>query len=79
MTVSAVTGFGADIGAGLAWSDPSAGLAAEIRTRGLLVHEESGLRERGVAGSLAWDPDPSSERGVSLSLRHTVGGPAKGA
>ena len=72
----AETGFGADIGAGLAWSDPSAGVEAEIHARGLLTHEDSGLREQGFAGSFAWDPDPSSERGVSFSLRQTVGGPA---
>ena len=74
----AETGFGADIGAGLAWSDPSAGVDAEVRARGLLTHEASGLRERGFAGSFAWDPNPSSERGLSLSLRHTVGGSSTG-
>ena len=74
----AETGFGADIGAGLAWSDPSAGVEAEIRARGLLTHEDRSLREQGFAGSFAWDPDPSSERGVSLSLRQTVGGPETG-
>ena len=74
----AETGFGADIGAGLAWSDPSAGVEAEIRARGLLTHEDRSLRGQGFAGSFAWDPDPSSERGVSLSLRQTVGGAATG-
>ena len=69
----AETDFGADIGAGLAWSDPSAGVEAEVRARGLLPHEASGLSERGFAGSFAWDPDPSSQRGIALSLRQTVG------
>ena len=32
----AETGFGADIGGGLAWSDPQRGLSAEVRGRGLL-------------------------------------------
>ena len=52
----AETGYGADIGAGLAWSDPSSGVEAEVQARGLLTHEAGGLRERGIAGSLAWDP-----------------------
>ena len=35
----AETGFGAEIGAGLAWSDPKRGLGAELRAHGLLTHE----------------------------------------
>ena len=74
----AETGLGADIGAGLAWTDPGLGLEAEFRARGLLTHEASGFRERGFAGSLAWDPEPSSDRGPRLTLSQTVGGPAAG-
>ena len=36
------------------------------------------MRERGIAGSLAWDPDPSSERGFAFKLQQTVGGSATG-
>ena len=74
----AETGLGADIGAGLAWTDPGLGLEAEFRARGLLTHEASGFRERGFAGSLAWDPEPLSDRGPRLTLSQTVGGPAAG-
>ena len=74
----AETGFGADIGAGLAWSDPAQGIAAEIRARGLLTHEDSSFRERGFAGSFAWDPDPESDLGPALTLRQTVGASATG-
>ena len=70
----AETGFGADIGAGLSLAAPSRGLTAELRARGLLTHEAGGLRERGVSGTLAFDPAPGSERGLSLSLSQTVGG-----
>ena len=69
----AETGFGADIGAGLSLAAPSRGLTAELRARGLLTHEAGGLRERGVSGTLAFDPAPGSERGLSLSLSQTVG------
>ena len=74
----AETGFGADIGAGLAWSDPAHGIAADVRARGLLTHEDSSFRERGFAGSFAWDPDPASDLGPSLTLRQTVGASATG-
>ena len=74
----AETGFGTEIGAGLAWSDPSSGVTADVRARGLLTHDEGSFRERGFAGSLAWDPDPNSERGLKLTLRQTVGASAEG-
>ena len=74
----AETGFGADIGVGLALTAPSRGLSAEIRARGLLTHEADGMREWGVSGTLAWDPAPDSDRGLSLSLSQTVGAQAAG-
>ena len=72
----AETGFGTGIGAGLAWSDPSTGVEAEMRAQGLLSHHAPGLRDRGIAGSLAWDPEPSSDRDFALTLHQTVGAPA---
>ena len=74
----AETGFGVDIGAGLAWTDPASGMKAKVDARGLLTHEDGGFRERGIAGSLAWDPSPSSALGPSLTLRHSVGVSATG-
>ena len=74
----AETGFGTDVGAGLALSDPARGLSAEFRARGLLSHEAEGVRERGVLGSLSFDPAPDSERGLSLQLTQTLGGPSSG-
>ena len=69
----AETGFGADIGAGLALSDPANGLSAELSGRGLLAHSASGFREWGVSAALAWDPAPASALGPSASLRHSRG------
>ncbi len=74
----AETGFGADIGAGLSWIDPARRLSADMRARGLLAHEDGSFSERGVAGSLAWDPAPGSARGPSLSVSQTVGAQASG-
>ena len=74
----AETGFGADIGAGLALSDPARGLSAELRARGLLTHEADGMRERSVSGAISFDPAPETERGLSVSLTQTVGAQGEG-
>ena len=74
----AETGFGADIGGRLVWSDAALGIEAELAARGLLTHEDGSLSERGFAGSLAWDPSPDSERGAKLTLRQAVGAEATG-
>ena len=76
---NAETGFGADIGAGVALSYPSRGLSAEIRAQGVLTHENDGVSERGLSGTLAFDPAPESDRGLSLSLTQTVGAGALAA
>ena len=74
----AETGFGADIGVGLAWSDPAHGIAADVSARGLLTHEDGSFRERGFAASFAWDPTPSSDLGPRFMLSQTVGASAAG-
>ena len=74
----AETGFGIDVGGGLAWVSPTHDLQLELRGRGLLTHEAEGFHERGVSGSLAWDPQPASARGPALTLTQTVGDPASG-
>ena len=74
----AETGWGVDIGGGIRWADPALGLSAEVAGRGLIAHEAAGLKDRGVSGSLAWDPDPASDRGPSLSLTQTLGAQAAG-
>ena len=74
----AETGFGLDLGGGLAWSDPGTGIGAEVSARGLLTHESAGFRERGIAGSFGWDPTPGSDRGPILTLSQTMGLSAQG-
>ncbi len=74
----AETGLGVDAGVGLAWADPTSGVKAELRVRALLTHEEDGFRERGLAGALAWDPDPESDLGPALSLSQAAGASASG-
>ena len=74
----AETGFGLDLGGGLAWSHPESGVSAELRGRGLLTHESRGFRDRGLSGSFAWDPGRGTGRGPKLTLTQTVGASASG-
>ena len=73
----AETGFGADIGGGVALAAPAHGLTVSLEGRGVLTHEAAGLRDRGVAGTLAWNPPPPG-RGPRLTLTQTLGAGAAG-
>ena len=68
----AETGTGVEMGAGLAWSDPSRGLTSDLRFYGLAAHEEDSHDEWGVSGSLRIAPAPSG-RGLSLSMTPSWG------
>ena len=74
----AETGFGADIGGGVTLAAPAQGLTVSLEGRGVLTHEAAGLRERGFAGTLAWDPPPSTGRGPKLTLSQSLGAGASG-
>ena len=74
----AETGFGVDIGGGLAFSDPKRGLTFDVSARTLVAHEASGFRERGLTAALGFDPLPSTDRGFTMSLRQTLGAASTG-
>ena len=74
----AETGFGVELGGGIAWSDPALGLSLDVSGRTLIAHGNDDLKDRGYAASLAFDPDPATGRGPSLSLRQEFGGQARG-
>ena len=74
----AETGFGVELGGGIAWSDPALGLSLDVSGRTLLAHENDDLKDRGYAASLAFDPAPGTQRGPSLNLRQEFGGQASG-
>ena len=74
----AETGFGLDLGGGLAWAHPVSGISADLSGRGLLTHEAGGFRERGLSGSFAWDPGQGSGLGPKLALTQTLGASAAG-
>ena len=74
----AETGFGADIGGGVTLAAPAEGLTVSLEGRGVLTHEAAGVRDRGVAGTLAWNPPPSTGRGPTLTLSQSFGAGASG-
>ena len=74
----AETGFGVELGGGLAWVDPALGLSLDLSGRTLIAHGSGDLEDRGFAASLAFDPDPATARGPSLTLTQDWGGAAQG-
>ncbi len=74
----AETGFGVELGGGFAWEDPRLGLSLDLSGRRLVTHDADDLEDRGFAASLAFDPDPSTERGLSLALGQEIGGASSG-
>ena len=74
----AETGTGTELGAGVSWHQPQRGLSLDISGRTLVSHEDDDLEDRGFAGSLSYDPAPSSGRGLSLQLRQETGGQSEG-
>ncbi len=73
----AETGFGLDLGVGLAWSDPQHGISSALKGHTLLAHGEDDFQEQGLAFSFSWSTP--SNRGPSLSLNHTMGAaPSRG-
>ncbi len=74
----AETGFGIDLGGGIAWTDPGRGLSLGLSGRTLVAHEDGGFRDRGLALDVAWDPRPETGRGWSASLSRSLGGSSSG-
>ncbi len=74
----AETGFGVELGGGIAWTDPAIGLSLDLSGRTLIAHGSDDLEDQGFAASLAFDPNPGTERGLSLSLTQDWGGAAQG-
>ena len=69
----AETGYGIEIAGGVEITAPELGLTASLDGRGVVAHEAAGLSERGISGTLAWDPPPSNGPGPKLTLIQTLG------
>ena len=73
------TGAGLDVGGGIRYSDAERGLSTDLGVRGLLVHQAAGFEDWGFSGAITLDPNRASDRGFSVSLRHSAGAPASGS
>ncbi len=69
---------GSELGGGIAWVDPGIGLSLDLSGRTLIAHADDDLKDRGFAASLAFDPDPATQRGLSLGLRQELMSRAEG-
>ena len=74
----AETGFGVELGGGVAWAHPKLGLRIDIEGRRLISHEDGGFEDRGFSASFSYDPTPGSVRGLSLTLRQDIGAASSG-
>ena len=70
-------GLGAEIGGGIGFSNRSNTLFADISGRTLVMNRNSDFQEWGTSATIRYDPKPHTDRGLSVSLGHSVGtGPA---
>ena len=74
----AETGFGVDLGGGIAWTDPKRGISLDIEGRTLIAHEDGSARDWGVSATFAYRANPDSEGGLALKLGQDLGGQATG-
>ena len=74
----AETGLGVEIGAGLAWAVPNLGLSLDVSGRTLVTHADESYENKGFSAGLTFDPDPGSAEGLSLQVRHELGGASTG-
>ena len=74
----AETGFGMELGGGVVWSSPGVGLSLNLDGRTLLFHEADGLKDWGFSAGLVFDPQPESQRGLSVTMGQDWGGAATG-
>lgn len=71
------TGFGLEVGGGVAFSAMDRGLIVSILGRSLVAHELSGYEEWGFGGGITINPGGQG-RGLSLGLRPTWGSTSSG-
>ena len=74
----AETGFGVDVGAGIAWTDPKRGLSADLRGRALVSHESDEFRNVGISAMFSWDNTYEKGRGPQLTISQTMGSSSDG-
>ncbi len=66
-------GAGIELGGSLGFRDPASGFSVDLSARKLIAHDDDEFEENGLAASFIFDPDPDSDRGLSVSLRQDSG------
>ena len=74
----AENGLGVELGGSIKWNEPSTGFSLDLSSRALISHEDDNFEERGYSAGIVFDPDPTSDRGLSLTIRHDVGAESTG-
>ena len=67
------SGLRAEVGGGLRYGHPGAGVTTEVGARSLIGGEDEDLEEWGIWGSLRYDPRPSSPSGLAVALTPSLG------
>ncbi|MDE0204751.1 MAG: hypothetical protein OXP66_01790, partial [Candidatus Tectomicrobia bacterium] len=75
----AETGWGVEVFGGLAWATVAPGWSVELEARSLVGHRVGGFRDWSLSGHVRYDRNPASERGLSASLRSSLGAAAWGS
>ncbi len=66
-------GLGAEAGGGIVWRDGRRGVSVGLSGRSVISHEDKGFERWNAEASVAYDPKPASDLGLSLSLKHQAG------
>lgn len=69
----AETGWGVEIGGGLAWTPAAPEWSVELEARSLVGHQVDGFRDWSLSGQVRYDRNRASERGLSASLLSSLG------
>ena len=70
-------GTGVEVGGGVRFTNPAAGLTMELRARGLVAHEEKDVTDWGIGGRIRIDPGEAG-RGLALTVQPAIGDTASG-
>ena len=74
----AETGFGVDVGGGLAWQAPDLGISLDLKGRTLVSHDDEDFEDWGVSATFAYRADPASEEGLAFKIGQELGGQTSG-
>lgn len=75
----AETGYGVEVGGGIAWVNSDRSMEFQVDGRKALSHSSDELESWGLASSFAYASHPKSRQGLSFSISRKIGGRATDA